>query len=239
MSQKQKRQFVFKKEEALWVPNLITYFRMLCIPVFCVLCLVGGLKHNVTLVYWSLGVFSVAAISDLFDGKIARKYNLVSDIGKVFDPLADKLMHICVLLCLCIIGYIPWYVVVFIILKELVMVAISPLFVTRSIVIPAVYAGKVASAWISVAVVVTFFHELLVKHASFNLGSLTVTPDWIMLIIGCILAAYAAGTYIVIVARKMKEFREKLAAGEIDKHGQPIVKAEDAATSDETASENN
>ena len=119
------------------------------------------------------------------------------------------------------------------------MVAISPLFVTRSIVIPAVYAGKVASAWISVAVVVTFFHELLVEHASFNLGSLTVTPDWIMLIIGCILAAYAAGTYIVIGARKMKEFREKLAAGEIDKHGQPIVKEEDAATSDETASENN
>ena len=148
-------------------------------------------------------------------------------------------MHICVLLCLCIIGYIPWYVVAFIILKELVMVAISPLFVTRSIVIPAVYAGKVASAWISVAVVVTFFHELLVEHASFNLGSLTVTPDWIMLIIGCILAAYAAGTYIVIGARKMKEFREKLAAGEIDKHGQPIVKEEDAATSDETASENN
>lgn len=225
---KHKRQFVFKKEEALWVPNLITYFRMLCIPVFCVLCLVGGLTDRISLVYWSLGVFVVAAVSDLFDGKIARKYNLVSDIGKVFDPLADKAMHICVLVCLCIIGYIPWYVVAFIILKELVMVCMSPVFVSRGIVIPAVYAGKIASAWISVSVVVTFFHELLVQHVSFNVGSLLVTPDWIMLIIGCVLAAYAAGTYIVIGNRKMQEYRRRRKAGEIDRYGQPLKKDGDA-----------
>ena len=95
------------------IPNWMCFIRIALIPVFTVM----FIKEQYIAAFVTM---IVAALTDVFDGKIARKYNLVSDIGKVFDPLADKLMHICVLLCLCIIGYIPWYVVAFIILKELV-----------------------------------------------------------------------------------------------------------------------
>ena len=65
---------VFKKEDIWLIPNIITYFRILCIPAFVALCLVGGLNlaDKGNLIYWSLGVFFVAACSDLVDGKIAR-----------------------------------------------------------------------------------------------------------------------------------------------------------------------
>lgn len=133
---------VFKKEDIWLIPNVITYFRMLCIPVFVTLCLVGGLKGKTDLIYWALGVFFVAACSDLVDGKIARKYNMVSDIGKVFDPLADKLMHVSSILCLVIINYMPWYFLVLIAVKELLMICFSPMLLKRKIVIQAVFAGK-------------------------------------------------------------------------------------------------
>ena len=217
---KKTSKYALKKEEIFLIPNLITYFRMICIPIFVVLCLMS--KNNPPLIYWSLGVFAVAAVSDLIDGKIARKFNMVSNIGKVFDPLADKLMHICVLICLTVIGYAPWYFIAFICLKELVMVSLSPVFVKKNIIIPAVMAGKVASAEISFAVVAAFFHALFVEHGIY-VGNATFTPDWFLLLVGCILAGYAAGTYIYIAHNKLKEFNRRFSAGEIDKYGREIA----------------
>lgn len=198
---------VFRKEDVWLIPNLITYFRIVCIPVFAALCLVGGFTHRDALVYASLGVFFAAAISDLFDGAIARKFNMVSDIGKVLDPLADKLMHISALLCLTLIRFMPWYFIVIIALKELLMIAVSPMLLKRNIIIPAVFAGKIASACISLGVTLTFFHPLLAGAWNFGDGGLGVlmSVDWIVMLTGCVLAAWAAGTYLLIMVRALRE----------------------------------
>lgn len=211
----------FNKHDIFLIPNLITYFRIICIPVFMVLCLYGNSRGEHPYLFWSLGVFAVAAASDLVDGKIARKYNMVSDIGKVFDPLADKVMHIAVVLSLTIIGFVPWYIVAFLFAKEMFMGAMSPVLVSKKIVIPAVMAGKVASAEISFAVIAAFFHQLFVDNGIYLVKE-TFTPDWFMLIIGCLLACYALGTYVGIVLKKYKVYKERLDKGEIDKFGNLI-----------------
>ena len=217
---------VFKKEDIWLIPNVITYFRMLCIPVFVTLCLVGGLK-----------VFFVAACSDLVDGKIARKYNMVSDIGKVFDPLADKLMHVSSILCLVIINYMPWYFLVLIAVKELLMICFSPMLLKRKIVIQAVFAGKIASAVISGGVVLTFFHALLVKWWTFGttVQGIQMSLDWIVMLLGCVLAVYALVTYIVIMLKELKKFDADFKAGKIDKFGNRLDETTEDAKSEPVA----
>ena len=238
MDNNKPNKLVFKKEDVWLIPNIITYFRMLCIPVFVVLCLVGGLvpgKEN--LVYWALGVFFVAACSDLVDGKIARKYNMVSDIGKVFDPLADKLMHVSSILCLVIINYMPWYFLVLIAVKELLMICFSPMLLKRKIVIQAVFAGKIASAVISGGVVLTFFHALLVKWWTFGttVQGIQMSLDWIVMLIGCVLAVYALVTYIVIMLKELKKFDADFKAGKIDKFGNRLDETTEDAKSEPVA----
>lgn len=229
---------VFKKEDVWLIPNVITYFRMLCIPAFVALCLVGGLvpgKGN--LIYWSLGVFFVAACSDLVDGKIARKYNMVSDIGKVFDPLADKLMHISSILCLVIIKFMPWYFLVLIAVKELLMICFSPMLLKRKIVIQAVFAGKIASAVISGGVVLTFFHALLVKWWTFGttVQGIEMSLDWIVMLIGCCLAVYALITYVVIMLKALKKFDVDFKAGKVDKYGNRLDEVSENAEVNENS----
>ena len=189
------------------------------------------------MIYWALGVFFVAACSDLVDGKIARKYNMVSDIGKVFDPLADKLMHVSSILCLVIINYMPWYFLVLIAVKELLMISFSPMLLKRKIVIQAVFAGKIASAVISGGVVLTFFHALLVKWWTFGttVQGIQMSLDWIVMLIGCVLAVYALVTYIVIMLKELKKFDADFNAGKVDKFGNRLDETAEDANSETAA----
>ena len=81
------------KKEIFAIPNILCYFRILLIPVFAVLYLSSDY-------YMAAIVLGVAAITDKFDGTIARKFNMVTSLGKIIDPFADKLMQFVVALCL-------------------------------------------------------------------------------------------------------------------------------------------
>ena len=97
------------------LPNKLTIFRVILIPFFLVFLLVPGIPAD----NWiALGIFIVASLTDLLDGKIARKYNLVTNFGKFMDPLADKLLVCSALICLTGLGRIPSYMVVIIIARE-------------------------------------------------------------------------------------------------------------------------
>ena len=69
------------------IPNWLSYLRIVLVPVFAVLFLKGYIG-------WALIVLAISGLSDFFDGKIARKYNQVSELGKIIDPVADKLTQI-------------------------------------------------------------------------------------------------------------------------------------------------
>lgn len=170
------------KKELWTIPNIITYFRILCIPAYILLMAFAGVNADPVLLYVALGVFVVAAGSDLVDGWIARRFNMTSGIGMALDPFADKLMHISVLFCLSLCtGLTPlgeltdglsvlgaetmaasggWYVhyafVILIIFKELLMVCIAPLVMKKGAKVQANWLGKVASFTVSVGVILAF-----------------------------------------------------------------------------------
>ena len=96
------------------LPNKLTLLRVLMIPFF-VVCLLWEGGQNQTLRYVSAAIFIVASLTDMLDGKIARKYGLVTNFGKFMDPLADKLLVCSALICLIELGQLPaWMVIVII-----------------------------------------------------------------------------------------------------------------------------
>ena len=103
----------------LWtIPNIITYFRILCIPAFVTLMALAGVRNNPALLYWGAGVFVIATLSDLVDGYIARKFNMITTFGKLLDPLADKLTQFVLIVCLALKRPILWYLVSLFVIKE-------------------------------------------------------------------------------------------------------------------------
>ncbi len=97
------------------LPNKITIFRVILIPVFLILLMVPGIPLGKWI---AIFVFIIASLSDMVDGKIARKYHLVTDFGKFMDPLADKLLVCSALIALIDLDKIPAWAVIIIIARE-------------------------------------------------------------------------------------------------------------------------
>lgn len=128
------------------LPNKLTIFRVILIVPFVILLLGGneGWFGNNLLIpdLAALGVFIVASLTDLLDGKIARKYNLVTNFGKFMDPLADKLLVCSALICLVDMGRIPAWVVIIIISREFIISGFRLIASDNGVVIAASYWGK-------------------------------------------------------------------------------------------------
>ena len=146
----------------MWnVPNVLTILRILLIPVFVILFFSGETPEEVqTYRYWSLGVFLLASFTDMLDGKIARKYNLITDFGKLFDPLADKLMVCTALICQGIAGVFPWIAIGIVMGKELVMVLGGAAMLKRGVVVYSNLWGKAAQVCFIVALTLAFFGQV-------------------------------------------------------------------------------
>ena len=87
----------FSKKEIFSIPNLMGYFRILLIPVFCYLYITAETEREY--LYAALVVL-LSSLTDLFDGKIARRFHMVTELGKALDPIADKLTHAALAICL-------------------------------------------------------------------------------------------------------------------------------------------
>ncbi len=122
------------------LPNKLTLFRVFLIPVFVVFMLV-----NVTGPYdkWiALAIYIVACLTDMLDGKIARKYNLITDFGKFMDPLADKLLVCSAMICLIELGRLPAWIVIIIISREFIISGFRLVAADNGVVIAASWWGK-------------------------------------------------------------------------------------------------
>lgn len=106
----------------LTIPNIISFFRLLLIPLFVITYFKESINNHYIL---STIIIVISGISDIVDGFIARKFNMVSDLGKVLDPIADKLTQAVVLLCLVINHYyiLPMFAVLFV--KELLTMFVA------------------------------------------------------------------------------------------------------------------
>lgn len=106
------------KSDALAIPNIIGYFRLLLIPAFAVLYAQGSFASSAL-------VLLASGISDIADGRIARKYNMVTDFGKFLDPVADKLTQCAMIICLASRFAVMWSLLAVLVVKETAMLLLS------------------------------------------------------------------------------------------------------------------
>ncbi|MBS6395746.1 MAG: CDP-diacylglycerol--glycerol-3-phosphate 3-phosphatidyltransferase [Clostridiales bacterium] len=122
------------------LPNKLTVLRVLMIPFFVLFALVDLVPGYSN--YIAVGIFIVASLTDLLDGKIARKYNLVTNFGKFMDPLADKLLVCAALICLVSTDMLPAWMVIVIISREFIISGFRLVASDNGVVIAASYWGK-------------------------------------------------------------------------------------------------
>lgn len=166
------------------LPNKLTVMRVILIPFFVAALLYeNGSSQTIRIV--ANVIFIVASLTDLFDGKIARKYNLVTNFGKFMDPLADKLLVCSALICLIQLGQLPAWVVIIIISREFIISGFRLVAADNGIVIAASYWGKFKTTFQMIAVILMIF----------NIPALA-TVTMIMLVIAVVLTVISLVDYV-------------------------------------------
>ena len=168
------------EKQKMNLPNKLTIFRVILILPFVVLLLggfhewgwftaiFGGIMEYVD--YIALAIFIIASLTDLLDGKLARKYNLVTNFGKFMDPLADKLLVCAALIALVEMGRIPSWVVIIIISREFIISGFRLIASDNGVVIAASYWGKFK----------TTFQMIMVCLMIANIEALSLLTDIVM-----------------------------------------------------------
>ena len=166
------------------LPNKLTVMRVILIPFFVAALLYDNGSSQTMRIVANV-IFIVASLTDLFDGKIARKYNLVTNFGKFMDPLADKLLVCSALICLIQLGQLPAWVVIIIISREFIISGFRLVAADNGIVIAASYRCKFKTTFQMIAVILMIF----------NIPALA-TVTMIMLVIAVVLTVISLVDYV-------------------------------------------
>ena len=144
------------KKEILTVPNLLTLFRLILLPVYAAIYLSATTSLDYLL---AGGVMAVSCTSDLFDGMVARRFHQITTLGKILDPLADKITQCTLTLCLSFRYPLLWPLFGLFLIKELFQLVVGVCFLLKKKILPgALMAGKVCTTvlFISLIGLVTF-----------------------------------------------------------------------------------
>ncbi len=134
------------------IPNILTILRLCLIPVYIVVFALEGDTKNTAAV-----IFIAASITDVLDGYIARKYNAITKVGQLLDPLADKLMQLTVVISLLISKILPLWFVVLLAVKELLMIAGGIFLYAKKTYVKSNFFGKLNTVVLFIALVLIFF----------------------------------------------------------------------------------
>ncbi|RKM57590.1 CDP-diacylglycerol--glycerol-3-phosphate 3-phosphatidyltransferase [Butyrivibrio sp. CB08] len=158
------------------LPNKLTVARVVLIPFFVFFLLNDAMNPNFKWI--ALAIFIVASLTDLFDGKIARKYNLITDFGKFMDPLADKLLVCSAMIGLIELGRIEAWIVIVIIAREFIISGFRLIAADNGRVIAASYWGKFKTTFQMIMVI------LMIANLDITpLPLITQVIKWIALIL--------------------------------------------------------
>ena len=192
----------FNKKDLLLLPNILTYVRLLCVPFFVWVILDTRIPSHE---YIAFGLFMFASFTDVVDGFIARQFNLTSDIGKVLDPLADKLLQVSTLLGLTLIGKIHWVFPLIFFIKESYLVMGGGFIINAmksDYVLQSNFFGKGATWLTSLGIVLAFF-----------VGDVNVAYDISVIIVLSIGAGFSIITAIIYTKQFVKFRKDELASG--------------------------
>lgn len=194
------------------LPNALTVMRILLVPVFVWLVLRHGGDDTGTR-WWAWGVFAVAIITDRIDGDLARAKGLVTDFGKVADPIADKALTGAGFITLSMIGEIPWWITVVILAREL-GITLMRFWVIRHGVMPARRGGKLKTFLQALAIGL-----FVLPLAAFPLEQLWRGLAWVILIAALVVTVATAVDYVMkaltlrSTSDRARMKRERKAAG--------------------------
>lgn len=139
------------------IPNILTIIRFLLIPI-----IIYHISHDNYIMAFI--ILTVSGLTDVLDGYIARKYNFITDFGKLIDPLADKTTQILTLGALAFKDIIPFWILIVVILKEFIMVAGASFLYGKELVVSSKWYGKMATVLFYIAIVFSLFIK------QFNIG---------------------------------------------------------------------
>lgn len=139
------------------IPNILTIIRFLLIPF--ILCFLISENFIVAIIF-----LAISGITDILDGTIARKYNFITDFGKLMDPLADKATQIATLVALVLKNLIPFWILAIVVIKEFAMVAGASFLYGKELVVYSRWYGKLSTVLFYVAI----FSSMLIRQ--FNLS---------------------------------------------------------------------
>ncbi|PKW19450.1 CDP-diacylglycerol--glycerol-3-phosphate 3-phosphatidyltransferase [Saccharopolyspora spinosa] len=182
------------------IANILTVSRLALVPVFLVALFWDG-GHDTLWRWIATGVFAIASITDRIDGDLARKRGLVTDFGKVADPIADKALTGAALVGLSLLGDLDWWITWVIIGRE-VAVTLLRFWVIRHGVIPASHGGKVK----------TLLQALAIGLYLLPLGSWTDIPRWIVMGAALVATVGTGLDYVVRAVRLRAAGRAKVGA---------------------------
>ncbi len=193
------------------VPNWLSFARIIMVPIFAYLFLNDGIKNNVI---WAVFVLALSGLSDFLDGKIARRFNQISDLGKVLDPVADKLTQITIAVLLYIkfsssseslIKTFSWIFLVFII-KEFVMVLFGGIMIAIGLRPSAAEIYGKAATFVFYFVMIALF-AFAPDVGAFNY--LWTIPDTLLVVLVAISALLTVVAFVSYLPGVYKQFKTK------------------------------
>ena len=166
-----------------YVPNTLTVLRFILIPLILYYIFTGN---------YLLGFifFTLSGITDILDGTIARKFNLISNFGKLMDPLADKLTQISVLASLVIKDIIPIWILIIVVLKEFVMIMGASFLYGKDVVVYSKWYGKIATVLYYIAIV----FSLITKQ--YNITGFLGSLDMVLYCIALVATVFSLIMYV-------------------------------------------
>ncbi|MGY4860157.1 CDP-diacylglycerol--glycerol-3-phosphate 3-phosphatidyltransferase [Cryobacterium sp. AP23] len=185
------------------LPNIITVVRILLAPLFFWMLLADNGADG-ALRWWAAVLFIVAIATDGVDGAIARRYNLVTDLGKLLDPIADKILTGAALIGLSILAELPWWVTVLILVRE-IGITVFRFAMLSDRVIPASRGGKLKTIAQSVAISLALLPLWLV------LGDWIHWVNTITMTIALVLTVYTGVEYLVAARRVNRQAKSNQA----------------------------
>ena len=234
----------FRKEDIFTIPNILTYVRLASLPFFLWMMFGSLAKEGVAeFIYITVGlfIFVFAEITDILDGKIARKYNMISDIGKVLDPIADKLLQCFAILTLAVItkNVFIWIFAGVLIAKEVAMGVQSKYFMRaskRQVEQMANRVGKNGALFNFIELCLLFLFNIL-THLFWAFDEVPhwyevicevikyITIVWAMFC--CVWQAYAFTNYTIIYTKRLNEIRKSGILETLDRNGNPLSKGDE------------
>ena len=176
------------------IPNVLSIIRIILSVVFCIIYFRPGMLIA------ALAVIVLSGITDLLDGYIARKYNQISELGKILDPISDKLFQVSTVICFVVSGAVPYWAVIVVVIKELVMLIGALVYYNHSeVVIAAKWYGKLASTLFFISFLVVFFFQIM--ENSLDLSPFAHTVINISFLVTLAVSLFATVNYIVLAGR--------------------------------------